>query len=117
MYPAGSIRDSELAALLASYKRDVAGAYTSVSPDDIASIIPAGRHVASTKIDGEQWFLCRDCECSFLASPNGKVITGVPITEEAAARQVTLPLYPTMREEQVQWVAQAIKETLTQAHT
>lgn len=83
MYPAGSVRDVELAALLATYKRDVAGAYTSVSPDDIASIIPAGRHVASTKIDGEQWFLCKDSECSFLASPNGKVITGAPVTEEA----------------------------------
>jgi dTDP-4-amino-4,6-dideoxygalactose transaminase len=37
---------------------------------------------------------------------------GLPLTEEASARQVTLPLYPTMRDEQVQWVAQAIKETL-----
>lgn len=83
IYPAGSIRDAELAALLATYKRDVAGAYRSVAPDDIASIIPAGRHVASTKIDGEQWFLCKDSECSFLASPNGKVITGAPVTEEA----------------------------------
>ena len=36
----------------------------------------------------------------------------LPVTEEAAARQVTLPLYPTMRDEQVEWVAQAIKETL-----
>lgn len=83
MYPAGSIRDTELAAVLASYKRDVAGAYTSVSPDDIASIIPAGHQVASTKIDGEQWFLCKNSECSFLVSPNGKVITGAPVTEEA----------------------------------
>ena len=83
MYPAGSLRDSELAALLASYKRDVAGAYTSVAPDAIAATIPDGKHIASTKIDGEQWFLCKDCDCSFLASPNGKVITGVPITEEA----------------------------------
>lgn len=83
MYPTGSVRDSELATLLASYKRDVAGAYTAVSPDNIATTIPTGDHIASTKIDGEQWFLCKDCECSFLASPNGKVITGVPITEEA----------------------------------
>ena len=83
MYPAGSVRDVELAALLAFYKRDVAGVYTSVAPDAIASIIPTGHHMASTKIDGEQWFLCKDCECSFLASPNGKVITGVSITEEA----------------------------------
>ncbi len=83
MHPAGSIPDSELGALLASYKRDVAGAYTSVAPDAIAATIPAGRHVASTKIDGEQWFLCRDRESSFLASPNGKAITGVPTTDEA----------------------------------
>lgn len=36
----------------------------------------------------------------------------LPVTEEAAAREVTLPLYPAMREEQVEWVAQAIRETL-----
>ncbi len=36
----------------------------------------------------------------------------LPVTEEAAAREVTLPLYPTMRDEQVQWVAQAVKEAL-----
>jgi dTDP-4-amino-4,6-dideoxygalactose transaminase len=38
----------------------------------------------------------------------------LPLTEDASARQVTLPLYPTMREEQVEWVAQAVKETLRQ---
>jgi len=83
MYPAGSLRDVELAALLASYKRDVAGAYTSVSPDCIATTIPDGIHIASTKIDGEQWFLAKDADTAFLASPNGKVITGVPMTQEA----------------------------------
>jgi len=36
----------------------------------------------------------------------------LPWTEDAAARQVTLPLYPTMSEQQVEWVAQAVKETL-----
>jgi dTDP-4-amino-4,6-dideoxygalactose transaminase len=36
----------------------------------------------------------------------------LPVTEEVAACQVTLPLYPTMRDEQVEWVAQAVKETL-----
>jgi len=36
----------------------------------------------------------------------------LPLTEEAASRQVTLPLYPTMRDEQVQWVVQAVKEVL-----
>ena len=36
----------------------------------------------------------------------------LPITEEAAAREVTLPLYPTMSNEQVHWVVQAIHEAL-----
>jgi dTDP-4-amino-4,6-dideoxygalactose transaminase len=36
----------------------------------------------------------------------------LPLTEQAAVREVTLPLYPTMRDEQVEWVAQAVKETL-----
>ena len=34
------------------------------------------------------------------------------LTEEVAAREVTLPLYPTMSNEQVHWVAQAVKEAL-----
>jgi len=76
MYPAGSVRDSELAALLTLYKRDVAGAYTSVAPDAIATTIPNGKHIASAKIDGEQWFLCKDGDGSVLLSPNGKAIVG-----------------------------------------
>ena len=82
MYAAGSVRDSELATILASYKRDVAGAYTSISPDAIDTSIPSGRHIASTKIDGEQWFLCKSNSGTLLVSPNCKVITGIPITEE-----------------------------------
>ncbi len=83
MYPAGSLRDAEFASLLASYKQNIAGAYTSVAPDAIAATIPAGLHTVSTKIDGEQWFLCKNADGTLLISPNGKVITGVPVTEEA----------------------------------
>jgi dTDP-4-amino-4,6-dideoxygalactose transaminase len=36
----------------------------------------------------------------------------LPLTEDAASREVTLPLYPTMCDEQVHWVAQAVKEAL-----
>jgi dTDP-4-amino-4,6-dideoxygalactose transaminase len=36
----------------------------------------------------------------------------IPLTEEVAAREVTLPLYSTMSTEQVHWVAQAVKEAL-----
>ena len=37
----------------------------------------------------------------------------LPITEDIAAREVTLPLYPTMRDEQVEWVVQAISKSLS----
>ena len=36
------------------------------------------------------------------------------LTEEAAAREVTLPLYPTMLDEQVEWVVQGVKDALKQ---
>ena len=83
LYPAGSVTDPRLREKIASYKRDIAGAYTSVSPDSIDRSIPDGRHVVSTKIDGEQWFLLKDDDGVFLVSPNGKVITGIELTEEA----------------------------------
>jgi len=37
---------------------------------------------------------------------------GLVLTEEAAAREVTLPLYATLRAEQVEWVARAAQHTL-----
>ena len=36
----------------------------------------------------------------------------LPLTEQAAAREVTLPLYPTMQDEQVKWVVQSVKQAL-----
>jgi dTDP-4-amino-4,6-dideoxygalactose transaminase len=41
----------------------------------------------------------------------------LPLTEEVAAREVTLPLYPTMSNEQVHWVVQAVKEALQETGT
>ena len=38
--------------------------------------------------------------------------SSLPITEEVASREVTLPLYSTMRIDQVHWVVQAVKEAL-----
>ena len=38
--------------------------------------------------------------------------TPLPATEEAAAREVTLPLYPTMSDEQVMWVVEAARAAL-----
>jgi dTDP-4-amino-4,6-dideoxygalactose transaminase len=36
----------------------------------------------------------------------------LPVTEAAAAREVTLPLYPTMGEAGVEVVVEAVKESL-----
>jgi dTDP-4-amino-4,6-dideoxygalactose transaminase len=36
----------------------------------------------------------------------------LPLTEEVAAREVTLPLYPTMSEEQVRWVVESVQQSL-----
>ena len=80
---AGSLRDAELAAIVCAYKKSVAGAYVTIPPDSIAAKVPSGKHILSTKVDGEQWFLYKNGHGSILLSPNGKAITGVPVTEEA----------------------------------
>jgi dTDP-4-amino-4,6-dideoxygalactose transaminase len=35
----------------------------------------------------------------------------LPLTEEAASREVTLPLYPTMSDKQVRWVAESVQRS------
>ncbi|MHB1459148.1 MAG: ATP dependent DNA ligase, partial [Armatimonadota bacterium] len=80
---AGSVGDSQITEIVSSYKRDIAGAYTSVACDAIRQSVPDGRHHVSTKVDGEQWFLFKDVDGAFLISPNGKVITSIEVTEEA----------------------------------
>jgi dTDP-4-amino-4,6-dideoxygalactose transaminase len=37
----------------------------------------------------------------------------LPVTEKAAAREVTLPLYPGLHDEDVDWVLSAVEEALT----
>ncbi|MBI3162050.1 MAG: DegT/DnrJ/EryC1/StrS family aminotransferase [Chloroflexi bacterium] len=40
--------------------------------------------------------------------------TPLPLTEDASGRQVTLPLFSTMKKEQVEWVTQAARQTLAE---
>jgi ATP-dependent DNA ligase len=82
-HPAGSVGDQRIAEIVSSYKQDIAGAYTSVSCDAIRQNIPSGRHIVATKVDGEQWFLLKNCDGVYLISPNGKVIAGIEAMEEA----------------------------------
>ena len=43
---------------------------------------------------------------------NQKVSVSLPLTEEISAREVTLPLYPTMRDEAIETVISAVKKVL-----
>lgn len=36
----------------------------------------------------------------------------LPVTEDVSSRQITLPLFSTMKDEQVEWVVQAVKQAL-----
>jgi dTDP-4-amino-4,6-dideoxygalactose transaminase len=38
--------------------------------------------------------------------------TALPVTEQAVAREVTLPLFATMTEAQVEWVVQSAQQVL-----
>jgi len=81
--PAGSIVDSALAARICAYKHNVAGSYHGIAPDDIETALPPGPLIMSDKVDGETWFLRFDGQSVSLLSPSGKVVTGIPVTEEA----------------------------------
>ena len=79
--PASSIPSRKLAQKIADYKNRVAGRYRSLSPQDITRL--SGDMILSPKIDGETWFLYSKNGEAYLLSPSGKVITDVPVTEEA----------------------------------
>jgi len=40
----------------------------------------------------------------------------LPVTEDVSARQVTLPLYATLKNEQVEWVARAAQQVMKEIH-
>ena len=81
--PAGSIVDSALAARISAFKRNVAGSYHGIAPDDIETALPPGPYTVSEKVDGETWFLHCDAATTTLLSPSEKAVTGIPITKEA----------------------------------
>ena len=90
-HPAESLQDSELHSQLMRYRRGVASAYSSVSPDDIGKNFSSGGsfHI-SPKVDGELWFLVLDGKEPFLASPRGAVIQGdIPLLEEAKTERLS----------------------------
>ena len=82
--PQGSVADRALADRTAAYKRQVAGRYRSVSPNDLATALPPGGCIISPKFDGEAWFLHAADGEAWLLSPTGRIIAGVPVTDEAS---------------------------------
>ncbi len=87
--PAGSIRDTDLAKLVAGYKRTIASRYRALVPEELDSL-PSGNMWVSPKIDGQLWFLFVEGDECALVAPNGKVLGGaLPVLEEA--RKLVVP--------------------------
>ena len=83
--PAGSITDSEVAAMVRGYKRTVASRYRSLIQEDLENLAHMP-YLVSPKIDGEMWFMVFDEGEPFLASPTGRVVSGdIPVLKEAKA--------------------------------
>ena len=90
--PAGSIQDKELSGNLRRYKARVAGSYRALLPEEMESELSAGKFWFSPKVDGELWFLVLGAGPPWLASPQGKVISGnIPLLEEASAAKAEGP--------------------------
>ena len=91
--PAGSIQDKELSGNLRRYKARVAGSYRALLPEEMETELSAGKFWVSPKLDGELWFLVLGAGPPWLASPQGKVISGnIPLLEEASAAKAEGPI-------------------------
>jgi len=83
--PVGALTDARLAARLAAYKHDVAGAYHSLALDDVARVVQARPCLVSSKIDGMTAFLLKRGEQAVVLTPRGQVLADLPLTQEAAS--------------------------------
>lgn len=81
--PPGSLHDARLAERIASYKREVAGAYRSLALADVGSVLRSGPCSVSAKIDGMTAYLYRRDGVTVLLTPTGQVLTELPLTAEA----------------------------------
>lgn len=80
----GALKDAALAASLVAYKRQVARRYRILDPEGLERALPKGQLWVSTKIDGELWFLVKKAGEVALCAYNGRVLEGIPATDEAA---------------------------------
>ncbi len=85
----GSVDDAQLARLIGSYRRTVAGRYRGLRSEEITAEIPQANLHVSPKIDGQLWYLICEESDLWLASPTGRTIRGgLPLLKEA---KKTLP--------------------------
>lgn len=98
--PTGALRDARLSARIAAYKRDVAGAYRSLTldgpdesgpsrygssqyRDDLGTVLASGPCWVSSKIDGMTAYLFRRDGVTVVLTPTGEVLADLPLTVEA----------------------------------
>ena len=87
--PVGSLIDTELIASLESYRSAVATRYQAINGREIEDRIGGSPYWLSPKIDGELWYVCIFEDETFLAAPNGRVISGhIDILEAASVLPV-----------------------------
>jgi hypothetical protein len=81
--PPGSLAPGGILARLRHYKRTVARRYRIVPPNLVADYLPDGNLHVSTKVDGELWFVVKLSGEVALCAPNGRVVQGLPVADEA----------------------------------
>ncbi len=80
----GALKNEALAAKLRRYKISVAKRYRVLEPDALSRSLPTtGQMWISTKVDGELWFLVKQKGEVALCAYNGRVLQGVPVSQEA----------------------------------
>ncbi len=81
-----ALNDKALATRLRGYKRHVAKRYRTVIPGRETRDIPKAPMFISRKLDGELWFLLKRDGQVLLLAYNGRIVGGVPVTDEASER-------------------------------
>ncbi|MDJ0840260.1 MAG: hypothetical protein QNK37_27365 [Acidobacteriota bacterium] len=87
-HPAGfylgvdALTDTDLLQAAQHYKRARASRYRLLKPDDLGQL-GVEEVFASVKQDGQLHFLYKNGDCCFLFNPKGRVISGLPLLEEA----------------------------------
>ncbi len=81
--PSGSLEDETLLKRLRGYKKAISYRYRIVRPDQIEASLLPGKLWITPKVDGELWFLVKRRGDVALCSYDGRVLQGVPVTDEA----------------------------------